>query len=250
MTGQAIKLENAAIHYGDASICFNLAIATGAITAVIGPSGAGKSTLLNLVAGFEQLESGRIVIGGDDVTREDPATRPISMVFQENNLFSHLDVETNVALGIRPSLSFTVQDRSSVSTALNRVGLDGFEKRMPGTLSGGERSRVAIARALVRRKSILLLDEPFAALGPRLRGDMLELVRALQQELEMTVLLVTHQPEDAVSLADNIVFLDKGSAVATGPADGFLDRIDIPGLIDYLGHRDEHVRTTPITEIG
>ncbi len=245
MTGQAINLENATIHYGNASICFDLAIATGAITALIGPSGAGKSTLLNLVAGFEQPESGKIFINGKDVSSKDPADRPISMVFQENNLFAHLDIETNVALGIRPRLSLTAQDRILVSTALSRVGLDGFEKRMPGTMSGGERSRVAIARALVRRKSILLLDEPFAALGPRLRGDMLELVRALQGELKMTVLLVTHQPEDAASLADNIVFLDQGSAVATGPADGFLDRIDIPGLIDYLGRRNEDVGTTP-----
>ncbi|MEX3011570.1 ATP-binding cassette domain-containing protein [Hoeflea sp. TYP-13] len=215
---------------------FDTRVAAGTISAVIGPSGAGKSTLLNIVAGFEKPDSGCVRIGGADVTGADPADRPVSMVFQENNLFSHLDVGTNVVLGIRPKLTTDPADREIVAAALDRVGLTGFEKRMPGTLSGGERQRVAIARALVRRKSVLLLDEPFAALGPRLRRDMLLLIRQLQVETGMTLLLVTHQPEEAVGIADTIIFLDKGMTVASGAASGFFDRGDIPGLADYLGH--------------
>ena len=145
------------------------------ITAMIGPSGSGKSTLLNLVAGFETPRSGRVLIGGRDVTALPPSARPVSMVFQENNLFAHLDVEKNVGLGRSPALRLTAEDRRAVAEALSRTGLAGKEKRLPRELSGGERQRVALARVLVRDRPVLLLDEPFASLGPALRDDMLEL---------------------------------------------------------------------------
>ncbi|MCP4317321.1 MAG: thiamine ABC transporter ATP-binding protein [Hyphomicrobiales bacterium] len=238
MIGKSILIDAVSLVRDSYAISFDAAIEAGTISAIIGPSGAGKSTLLNIVAGFEKPHSGRVLIGDADVTGADPSDRPVSMVFQENNLFSHLTVETNVALGIRPGLSTDPADHSKVADALSRVGLAGFEDRMPGTLSGGERQRVAIARALVRRKPVLLLDEPFAALGPRLRRDMLLLVKQLQAETGMTLLLVTHQPDDAVGIADNIVFLDRGRTVASGAAGGFFKRDDIPGLADYLGDEE------------
>ena len=238
MTGQTVILDHAAFAYPGGSMAFALELKGGAITAIIGPSGGGKSTILNLIAGFETPTQGRVLIGGRDVTGLSPAERPVSMVFQENNLFSHLPVDTNIGLGIRPHIGRRSRDRDTIAQALERVGLAGFEKRLPGSLSGGERQRVAIARALVRRKPVLLLDEPFAALGPRLRRDMLLLIRQLQTETGMTTGLVTHQPEEAAEIADRIVFIDAGRAVADGPAQGFFARGDIPGLEDYLGRRD------------
>ena len=236
MIGQSVSLDAATLEHDGHRMTFDAQIAPGAIAAIIGPSGAGKTTLLNLIAGFERADRGGIRIGGTDMSGTDPADRPVSMVFQENNLFSHLDIATNIVLGIRPRLSADAADLATVAAALERVGLAGFERRMPGTLSGGERQRVAIARALVRRRPVLLLDEPFAALGPRLRRDMLLLVRQLQIETGMTVLIVTHQPQEAADIADEIIFLDAGRTVASGPAKGFFEREDIPGLADYLGN--------------
>lgn len=235
MIGQTVDIKSVLLSRRENAMSFDAHMEAATITAVIGPSGAGKSTLLNIIAGFERPDSGQIRIGGADVTSADPADRPVSFVFQENNLFSHLSIAVNVALGIRPKLSADPADRQQVADALNRVGLGGFEERMPGTLSGGERQRVAIARALVRRKPILLLDEPFAALGPRLRRDMLLLVKELQVETGMTMLLVTHHPDDAVGFADRILFLSEGKTVASGAAEAFLQRTDVPGLADYLG---------------
>lgn len=235
MIGQTVDIKSVSLSRRENTMSFDAQMDAATITAVIGPSGAGKSTLLNIIAGFEQPDRGQVLIGGTDVTSADPADRPVSFVFQENNLFSHLSVAVNVALGIRPKLSADPADRQQVANALNRVGLSGFEERMPGTLSGGERQRVAIARALVRRKPVLLLDEPFAALGPRLRRDMLLLVKELQVETGMTMLLVTHHPDDAVGFADRILFLSEGKTVASGAAESFLQRSDVPGLADYLG---------------
>ncbi|MDA4845698.1 thiamine ABC transporter ATP-binding protein [Hoeflea poritis] len=239
MIGETLKLDAVTLRRETFDMRFDTQVEAGTIAAIIGPSGAGKSTLLNLIAGFETPDGGRLSIGNADVTDAEPSERPVTMVFQENNLFSHLDVATNVSLGIRPRLTTDPSDRALVTEALSRVGLAGFEARMPGSLSGGERQRVAIARAVVRRRPVLLLDEPFAALGPRLRRDMLLLVRQLQVETGMTVLIVTHQPEEAAAIADTIIFLDKGRTVATGPADGFFERDDVKGLADYLGQGEQ-----------
>ncbi|MBN9250025.1 MAG: thiamine ABC transporter ATP-binding protein, partial [Mesorhizobium sp.] len=206
-SGAAVKLDAIAFSYGEAVFNFDVAFAPGEITAVMGPSGSGKSTLLNLVAGFETPQSGNVLIAGKDVTLEVPASRPVSMIFQENNLFAHLSVEDNVGLGCSPSLELTSLQRDAIGEALARTGLDGKQRRLPRELSGGERQRVALARVLVRDRPVLLLDEPFASLGPALRDDMLDLVADLQAERHMTVLFVTHQPEDARRIAGKMVFV-------------------------------------------
>ena len=237
MTVQAggVTVENVTFSYGETMLAFDLSIRPNAVTAVMGPSGSGKSTLLNLIAGFEMPASGRILIGGDDVTRTSPAARPISMVFQENNLFAHLDVEKNVALGRSPSLRLTPEDRAAVAGALARTGLAGKERRLPRELSGGERQRVAIARALVRNRPVLLMDEPFASLGPALRDDMLDLVAALRLESGMTVVLVTHQPEDARRIAEDMVFLENGTVSAIGKTADFFGRDGPRQFRHYMG---------------
>jgi thiamine transport system ATP-binding protein len=214
---------------------FDAVIPAGAFLGVIGPSGAGKSSLLNLIAGFETPLSGRILIEGAECTATPPQDRPVTMLFQENNLFFHLDVFTNVALGIAPSLKLSEEDRALLSAALARVGLAGMERRLPRELSGGERQRVAIARALVRQRPVLLLDEPFAALGPALRLDMLQLVRDLRDERGLTVMFVTHNPGDAARAATHTAFVEGGRIIALRPTAEFFATRDLPGLAAYLG---------------
>jgi thiamine transport system ATP-binding protein len=208
-----IRLEKTALQLGTKRFSFDIAMSGGAITAVTGPSGSGKSTLLNLIAGFEIPESGRVLIAGEDVTRAQPSQRPISLVFQDNNLFAHLDLFTNIGLGVDPSLRLSRDDRMGISQSLERVGLAGFETRKPGTLSGGERQRAAFARALVRKRPVLLMDEPFAALDPDLRSSMASLLLDLHRETGNTVVIVSHDRAEVQKLADVVVAVDDGTIV-------------------------------------
>jgi thiamine transport system ATP-binding protein len=221
MSGVPIRLDNVAFTYGEADFTFDAAFEPAEITALVGPSGSGKSTLLNLVAGFETPMRGRVLIADDDVTLRPPSARPVSMIFQENNLFAHLDVAANVGLGISPALKLSAHDRERIAVALERTGLAGKDKRLPRELSGGERQRVALARALVRDRPVLLLDEPFASLGPALRDEMLDLLVSVQKERRMTTLIVTHHPEDARRASQKMVFLEGGRVAASGDSATF-----------------------------
>lgn len=233
--GAAVKLDRVSFSYEETSMAFDLAVDGGSITAVMGPSGSGKSTLLNLVAGFETPDTGHVRIGSADVTHLPPAERPVSMVFQENNLFAHLDVAANVGLGRSPALRLTAEDRAAVADALSRTGLAGKEHRLPRELSGGERQRVALARVLVRDRPVLLLDEPFASLGPALREDMLQLVADLHAERGMTILFVTHHPEEARRIAETIAFLEDGRITATGEPAKFFGKHGPEAFRRYIG---------------
>ena len=230
-----IDLDSVAFRYEDMRMRFDLHVEDGECLAVIGPSGAGKSTLLALIAGFERADSGSIRIGGQDVTRQHPSVRPVTMLFQDHNLFAHLDVAANVGLGIHPGLRLTAADRARVEAALAQVGLAGLAERLPSQLSGGERQRVALARGLVRDRPVLLLDEPFAALGPALRREMLDLVRTLQADRRLTVLLVSHQPEDALYIATRTAFVHDGHVLQVGATRELLDGAAGPELRSYLG---------------
>jgi thiamine transport system ATP-binding protein len=204
-----IEIRNGIYESNDFRLAINLNILKGDFCAVIGPSGAGKSTLLSIVAGFENLNSGALLLDGD-IANSLPANRPVSMVFQEHNVFAHLNVWDNVALGILPSLRLSAAQKLDVENALSHVGLQTLGHRKPGEVSGGERQRIALARTLVRNRPILLLDEPFAALDPGLRKSMLRLLSEIQVERALTVLLVTHQPDDAKKIAQKIVFVADG----------------------------------------
>jgi thiamine transport system ATP-binding protein len=230
-----ITLDHVCFRYEDMEMVFDAAFPKAGFTAVIGPSGGGKSTLLNLIAGFERAESGRVLIGGEDVTDRRPDQRPVSMIFQDNNVFAHLDLAANVALGLSASLRLDAAQKARIDAALAEVGLSDLATRKPGEVSGGERQRVAVARALVRDRPVLLLDEPFAALGPALRRDMLDLVKAMQVQKGLTVLMVTHQPEDAEYAASHTAYLENGRIVALRPTAELFAAKDLPGLTAYLG---------------
>lgn len=178
------------------------------IVAVVGPSGGGKSTLMSLIAGFELPDEGCVRWNGTEMTNLAPGERPVAVLFQDNNLFPHLDAATNVALGASPRARPLPAARDRAAEALSAVGLDGMGARMPGELSGGQQSRVALARALLTDRPLVLMDEAFSALGPALRLEMLTLVKSLLAD--KTVLMVTHDPDDARRVARQTMFVEDG----------------------------------------
>ena len=229
-----IKIDNGAYQTSKFSLSINLHLKANVFAAVLGTSGSGKSTLLSLLAGFERLNQGNMFLGGANMAGVDPAQRPVSMVFQDHNVFSHLTVRENVAIGISPSLKLSEPELVRVDAALSRVGLSAYAERKPNSISGGERQRIALARVLVRDKKILLLDEPFAALDPGLRHDMLNLVSELKTERGLTVLLVTHQPEEAKRAAEQIIFVSNGKVREPVACQDFFILHD-PEIDAYLG---------------
>ncbi|WP_300033358.1 ATP-binding cassette domain-containing protein [uncultured Roseobacter sp.] len=229
-----LTFKHVQIGQGDFRLAAHLTVRKGRRVAVIGPSGAGKSTLLGAVGGFVPLISGALSIDGQDVTDARPGARPVSMLFQDNNLFPHLTIAQNAGLGLRPALRLNDDETARLSHALERVGLAGLQNRRPGELSGGQQSRAALARILVQNRPVVLLDEPFAALGPALRREMLDLVRALATETGATLMMVTHAPEDVQRIADDVIFVEGGQAQAPEPAAALMDNPP-PALRAYLG---------------
>lgn len=230
----SVRLDNVTLTLGHQEFVLDCGFERGKVTAVVGPSGSGKSTLLNLVAGFEAPDAGRVLIDGHDMRGLDPSQRPVSLIFQDNNLFSHLDIVTNVGLGVSPSLRLSSEDKARITQALERVGLSGFEKRMPSTMSGGERQRAALARALVRQRAVMLLDEPFAALDPGLRSGMAALLKQLHADMQNTLLLVTHHPDDIRRLADAVIFLSNGRVLYKGSVEDFFAATHIEAISTFL----------------
>ena len=229
-----ILIENAHFQKQRFSLKIDLHVKPQIFAAVLGGSGTGKSTLLSIIAGFEELQSGKLWLDGADMQNVSPASRPVSMVFQDHNVFAHLSVWDNVALGIAPSLKLNAEQIAEVDGALIRVGLSQYANRKPGNISGGERQRVALARVLVRNRKILLLDEPFAALDPGLRHDMLDLVTELKNEHGLTVLMVTHQPEEAQRAADEVIFVADGKVRGPIASGQFFNSHD-EAIDAYLG---------------
>ena len=205
-----IYLNNVILNDKTLPMCFNLIVNAGERVAVIGESGAGKSTLLNLIAGFEFPHQGEIWLNDKNHTRSAPYERPVSMLFQENNLFPHLTVQQNLALGLKTSLKLTALEQEKIEQVACSVGLGDYLERLPNSLSGGQKQRVALARCLLRDKPILLLDEPFSALDQKLRVEMLVLIAKLCDEKHLTLLLVTHQPSELVGTIDRVLLVENG----------------------------------------
>ncbi|EPK6016531.1 thiamine ABC transporter ATP-binding protein ThiQ [Citrobacter freundii] len=217
-----LKLIDITWLYHHPPMRFTLSVARGDQIAILGPSGAGKSTLLNLIAGFLTPASGNMVIDGEDHTTTPPSRRPVSMLFQENNLFSHLSVQQNIGLGLNPGLKLNASQREKILHIAQQMGIDSLLERLPGELSGGQRQRVALARCLVREQPILLLDEPFSALDPALRQEMLTLVAEVCREKQLTLLMVSHSVEDAARIAPRSIVVADGRIAWQGDTDDLL----------------------------
>lgn len=230
----AVRFDNCVLRQGEFELSADFRLASDTSYAVIGPSGGGKSTLLAALAGFIRPVSGRILVGGKDVTDLAPAERSVSLLFQEHNLFPHLDVAANVGLALRPDLRLNSGEHEKVASALSDVGLEGLGKEYPGALSGGQQQRAALARALLSERPVLALDEPFAALGPALRADMLRLVSRLRTQQGSTLLLVSHHPEDARLLGGETILVAGGVAAEPVPTAALFSDPP-PALAAYLG---------------
>jgi thiamine transport system ATP-binding protein len=229
-------LDELTVTYPDFTGRYSLRVPAGSLTAVIGPSGGGKTTMLHAIAGFEPVTAGRVTLAGIDMTGAEPGARPVSLLFQDHNLFAHLTAAQNVGLGLKPSLSLDAQDRARVALALASVELSEEAGRLPGELSGGQRQRVALARALVMRRPLLLLDEPFGAMDPGLRKSMIALTDRLRRENALTVLMTIHTPADIAAVADQVAFVADGLVREVGPPGELLTAGRSPAMDAFLGH--------------
>ncbi|MGV8872260.1 MAG: sulfate/molybdate ABC transporter ATP-binding protein [Rhodococcus sp. (in: high G+C Gram-positive bacteria)] len=232
-----ISVVGANKHYGDFAALDDVSIdiPKGSLTALLGPSGSGKSTLLRSIAGLEQLDSGRVVLAGQDVTWVSPQRREIGFVFQHYAAFKHLTVRDNVAFGLQIRKRPKAEIAKKVDELLEIVGLAGFQSRYPAQLSGGQRQRMALARALAVDPQVLLLDEPFGALDAKVRADLRTWLRRLHDEVHVTTVLVTHDQEEALDVADRIAVLNKGRIEQIGTPEDLYDRPANNFVMSFLG---------------
>jgi putative spermidine/putrescine transport system ATP-binding protein len=223
-TVPAIKLEGLEKSFGDVVAVggVDLEIADGEFFSMLGPSGSGKTTTLRLIAGFELPTAGRILLHGKDVTNVPPFDRDVNTVFQDYALFPHMTVGQNIAYGLEIRKVPKAERDGRVAEAMQMVRLEGFEKRKPGQLSGGQRQRVALARALVNRPRVLLLDEPLGALDLKLREEMQIELKAIQKEVGITFIYVTHDQDEALTMSDRLAVFNRGFIEQVGtPADTY-----------------------------
>jgi len=213
----------------------SLDIYQGEFFALLGPSGCGKTTLLRLIAGFERPGAGRILLDGVDLASVPPHRRPVNMMFQSYALFPHLNVEANVAFGLKQEGLAKLEIAERVADMLALVKLEGFGRRKPHELSGGQRQRVALARALVKRPRVLLLDEPMAALDKKLRGETQFELMELQRRLGLTFIIVTHDQSEAMTVADRIAVMDRGRLMQVAPPAEIYERPDSRWVADFVG---------------
>lgn len=244
----AIRLTNVAKSFGDVKAVdgVNLEIADGEFFAMLGPSGSGKTTVLRLIAGFELPDSGTIEIDGVDVSRTPPFNRDVNTVFQDYALFPHMTVLENVEYGLKVKKVSREERTLRARKALQRVKLEGYEVRKPGQLSGGQRQRVALARALVNEPKVLLLDEPLGALDLQLRHQMQIELKELQRDIGITFIFVTHDQEEALTMADRIAVFSAGNIVQMGSAKHIYEEPNSEFVAGFVGisnliHRDGKV---------
>jgi sulfate transport system ATP-binding protein len=210
-------------------------VESGSLTALLGPSGSGKSTLLRVIAGLEVPDAGSVVLDGEDVTNIPPQRRGVGFVFQHYAAFKHMTVRDNVAFGLRIRKRSKAEIAAKVDELLEVVGLAGFQTRYPSQLSGGQRQRMALARALAIEPRVLLLDEPFGALDANVRAELRSWLRRLHDEVHVTTVLVTHDQEEAMDIADRIVLLRDGRVEQTGAPRELYDKPASTFVMGFLG---------------
>ncbi|PHK95309.1 Fe3+/spermidine/putrescine ABC transporter ATP-binding protein [Pseudoroseomonas rhizosphaerae] len=233
----SLVLEALSKRYGSSTAVerVDLEVAQGEMVALLGPSGCGKTTTLRMVAGFIPPSGGRVLIGGQDVTRAPPYARDTGMVFQSYALFPHMSVAQNVAFGLEMRKVGRAERDERVMEALRLVRLDHLADRLPRQLSGGQQQRVALARALVVNPAVFLLDEPLSNLDAKLRGEVRMEIRALQQRLGLTTLIVTHDQEEALTMADRLVVMERGRVRQVGTAEELYEHPADPFVAGFVG---------------
>src|SRR6187200_1762464 len=238
-----IVVENVSKRFGDFTALDDVSIEApdGKLTALLGPSGSGKSTLLRVIAGLEVPDSGTIVVSGTDATRLPPQKRGIGFVFQHYAGFKHMTLRDNVAFGLKIRKKPKAEIKAKVDELLHLVGLDGFADRYPSQLSGGQRQRMALARALAVEPSVLLLDEPFGALDATVRKELRAWLRDLHDRAHVTTVLVTHDQEEAMDVADQIVLLNEGRVEQVGSPRELYDRPANEFVMSFVG---------PVNQLG
>ncbi len=232
-----VRFENVTKRFGDFVAVDNLSIDIypREFFALLGPSGCGKTTLLRMLAGFEQPTEGRILLDGQDVSKVPPYRRPVNMMFQSYALFPHMTVEANIAFGLKQDRVPKPEIEARVAEMLKLVRLEQFGKRKPHQLSGGQRQRVALARSLAKKPKLLLLDEPLAALDKKLREATQFELTDLQQELGLTFLIVTHDQEEAMTVADRIAVMDHGVMVQVATPAEIYEQPNSRYVADFIG---------------
>jgi spermidine/putrescine transport system ATP-binding protein len=232
-----IHLEEVTKRFGDMTAVdrLTLSIERGSFFAMLGPSGCGKTTTLRMIGGFEDPTAGRVLLGGEDVTEQPPYRRDVNTVFQSYALFPHLNVERNVGFGLERRGIDKAEVRTRVGETLELVQLHGLGRRKPGQLSGGQQQRVALARALVNRPRALLLDEPLGALDLRLRRQLQIELKRIQQDVGITFVHVTHDQEEAMTMADRIAVMSDGRIEQAGGAEDLYERPRTAFVANFLG---------------
>jgi sulfate transport system ATP-binding protein len=239
----SIKVANVSKHFGQTSVLkdVSLEIPTGSLTALLGPSGGGKTTLLRVIAGLEQPDEGRVEIEGSEATALPPQRRGVGFVFQHYAAFKHMTVEKNVGFGLSIRKRPKDEIKSRVRELLELVHLENFAGRYPAQLSGGQRQRMALARALAVEPKVLLLDEPFGALDAQVRKELRAWLRRLHDQVHVTTVFVTHDQEEAMEVADEIVVVADGAVKQVGSPDELYERPASDFVMSFLG---------PVTRIG
>ena len=233
----SIEVRHVTKRFGDFTALddVSVSIPTGRLTALLGPSGGGKSTLLRIVAGLEDADGGTVEIEGVDATRLAPQKRGVGFVFQHYAAFKHLSVARNVAFGLEIRHRPKAEIRAKVNELLELVHLEQFADRLPSQLSGGQRQRMALARALAIEPKVLLLDEPFGALDAKVRRELREWLRRLHAEVHVTTVFVTHDQEEALEVADEIVVINDGRVEQVGTPDELYDEPSSDFVMEFLG---------------
>ena len=248
----AIELSGITKRWGGLIAVDNVSfrVEEGTFTVLLGPSGCGKSTTLRMIAGLEDISEGKLEIGNADMTHAAPSERQLSMVFQSYALFPHLDVEENILFGLKVRKIPVAEQSVRLAKVADLVGLSNLLGRKPSQLSGGQRQRVALARAIIAENSICLMDEPLSNLDAKLRHDMRIEIRALQQRLKMTVIYVTHDQAEAMSMADKIILIREGKIAQEGTPDVLYDTPTTAFSASFIGTPPMNILNTVISDNG